>query len=341
MDCSPSGDLAAETQAPDLSSGLFEAEGGQTAANDAYWRSEVAARLERYRSRRKPRAPRYPTLRLPFDSAGNYSFSATAAATRVSTELACHSPQNLPPHPQELDDDKPVLTPAPDPLPPLAGPDLTDPPAREVPVEYETSNLIEFPRSAVIPIFSGNELAEPVLDRPRIVEAPEVIPPPPALGGILMEPAPIRQPEKRAGDFVRQPASLARRLAAGAMDVLILMVPLAGCAEIFHRINPERVPIPLIAGGLLAAAGMLWLAYKFLFVVYTGSTPGWRIARLRLANFDGSPVRRGLRGWRVLASFLSAFSIGLGYLWSVLDEDGLCWHDRITHTYLESSIPRK
>ena len=40
------------------------------------------------------------------------------------------------------------------------------------------------------------------------------------------------------------------------------------------------------------------------------------------------------RRWRVLASYLSAFSLGLGYLWSVLDEDGLCWHDRITHTHL-------
>jgi hypothetical protein len=24
----------------------------------------------------------------------------------------------------------------------------------------------------------------------------------------------------------------------------------------------------------------------------------------------------------------------MGYLWVFLDEDALCWHDRITHTYL-------
>jgi hypothetical protein len=35
-----------------------------------------------------------------------------------------------------------------------------------------------------------------------------------------------------------------------------------------------------------------------------------------------------------MASFLSAFSIGLGYLWSLLDDSGLCWHDRITRTSL-------
>src|SRR5271163_462602 len=32
------------------------------------WRVEVAARLERYRTRRKPRSPRYPSLLLPFDA---------------------------------------------------------------------------------------------------------------------------------------------------------------------------------------------------------------------------------------------------------------------------------
>jgi hypothetical protein len=36
----------------------------------------------------------------------------------------------------------------------------------------------------------------------------------------------------------------------------------------------------------------------------------------------------------VLASFLSGLSLGIGYLWCFLDEDQLCWHDRITHTYM-------
>src|SRR4029077_15625108 len=37
--------------------------------NSDSWRDEVAARLARYRTRRKPRTPRYPSLLLPFDSA--------------------------------------------------------------------------------------------------------------------------------------------------------------------------------------------------------------------------------------------------------------------------------
>jgi len=46
-----------------------------------------------------------------------------------------------------------------------------------------------------------------------------------------------------------------------------------------------------------------------------------------------------LRRWRVLASWLSGVSLGMGYAWVLLDEDGLCWHDRITHTYLAPKRP--
>ena len=110
------------------------------------------------------------------------------------------------------------------------------------------------------------------------------------------------------------------------------------------RLNPGlnlmREPLPMLAGALGLVALLLWMAYEFLFVVYTGSTPGLRAARLRLAGFDGLPLHRRSRRWRVLASFLSAFSAGLGYFWCVLDQDGLCWHDRISRTYVQS-IPRE
>jgi uncharacterized RDD family membrane protein YckC len=76
------------------------------------------------------------------------------------------------------------------------------------------------------------------------------------------------------------------------------------------------------------------MAYQFLFVVYTGSTPGLRIAKSDIARFDGKPIDRSMRRWRVLASFLSTFSAGLGCVWCLLDERRLCWHDRITHTYI-------
>ncbi|HXC42242.1 MAG TPA: RDD family protein, partial [Candidatus Dormibacteraeota bacterium] len=87
-------------------------------------------------------------------------------------------------------------------------------------------------------------------------------------------------------------------------------------------------------GMVAGVLGVCWAAYQYLLLVYSGATPGLRLARLQLARFDGSPAGRRLRRWRVLASFLSAASLGMGYAWVFLDEDSLCWHDRITHTYL-------
>jgi hypothetical protein len=41
-----------------------------------------------------------------------------------------------------------------------------------------------------------------------------------------------------------------------------------------------------------------------------------------------------MRRWRVLGSMLSGISLGMGYAWQFLDEDALCWHERVTKTYL-------
>ncbi len=321
MDCPTGGDAAVPAHDSCVESGAAEppaaAAGIASLELDAeYRRREVASRLERYRARRKPRAPRYPSLRLPFDSSDNWlpvsgSALAVSATAPAASELT-----------QENRGEQ-------------GTPQLVDfPPAiAEEPELF--ANVIEFPRSAAVPVYHANELAEPIFERPRIVEAPEVLPPPPALGGMLMEPARGREPDRRANaGLILSPASLPRRMLAGLLDALVLAAALAGFGAIFVWLNPVRPPMSVLATAVFVVAVLLWAAYEFLFMVYTGSTPGLRLARLRLVRFDGSRVHRRLRRWRVLASYLSAFSLGLGYLWSVLDEDGLCWHDRITRTHL-------
>ncbi len=282
------------------------------------WRHEVAARLERYRARRRPRLPRYPSLFLPFDS--------------IDTEgRQVVEPTAAPPSPREANTGLETHDAA------ATANMARDSPPGVSPVSAPASKVIEFRRSAVIPLLRAPELAEPVLDRPRIVEAPEIVPPPPALGGILIDPLVAKESEKNNSfEVLAAPATIAQRLAAGFLDALILGAALSAFTAVFFRINPERGPLPLLAGCFLAVALLLWCAYEFLFVVYTGSTPGLLALKLRLLRFDGSSVSRRSRRWRVLASFLSALSLGLGFLWSVLDDEELCWHDRITHTYIQA-----
>jgi uncharacterized RDD family membrane protein YckC len=318
MDCPTGGDVAASAHDSCVENAAAEqaaAAGIASLALDAgYWRREVASRLERYRARRKPRAPRYPSLGLPFDSSDNWlpvsgSALAMSATSSAAPELTRENQQQKAAQAVDL--------------------------RQAIAEEPELfANVIEFPRSAAVPVYHANELAEPIFERPRIVEAPEILPPPPALGGMLLEPARDAELDRRASaDLVLSSASLPRRMLAGLLDVLVLASALAGFGAIFVWLNPERPPMPVLATAVFVVAVLLWAAYEFLFMVYTGSTPGLRLARLRLVRFDGSPAQRRVRRWRVLASYLSAFSLGLGYLWSILDEDGLCWHDRITRTH--------
>lgn len=326
------------------------------------WRIEVANRLERYRTRRKPRTPRYPSLLLPFDAPESWSRPAPPTGS-AGTELpgigsARTESTALATAPARAGQGFTVQAKG---EPPAAGaPSVAEPRPESQPAQAPSpepaAKVIEFPRSAAIPVFHPSDLADPVFDRdrPRIVEAPEILPPPPALGGMLIE---LAQPEgtDRRADFsstapsappsASPSASIARRALAALVDGVVLATALAAFAAIFLRLNPSlnpvRGPLPILAGALAVVAVLLWKVYEFLFVVYTGSTPGLRAARLRLVEFDGSPPNRRLRRWRVLASLLSAFSAGLGYLWCVLDQDGLCWHDRITRTHIQSTAPAK
>jgi len=129
-------------------------------------------------------------------------------------------------------------------------------------------------------------------------------------------------------------APMWRRISAGAIDGAIVAASTAVFGYIFFTMSNPDLPLkPAIIGGLLLAA-TLWSGYQYLLLVYSGTTPGLKLAGLELNRFDGSSTKRTLRKWRVLASILSGVSLCLGYAWCYLDEDQLCWHDRITKTYM-------
>jgi uncharacterized RDD family membrane protein YckC len=159
------------------------------------------------------------------------------------------------------------------------------------------------------------------------------------LGGITIDAAEPKDVHRRPGiDIPLQAAPLARRMAAAAIDGLIILLGAALFGMIFWNVTAMRPPLSQLLGLAVAVPWFLWALYQYLLLVYAATTPGLRLAGLELAQFDGSRANRRLRRWRVLASYLAAVSLGMGYVWVFLDEDALCWHDRITHTYL---APRK
>lgn len=306
---------------------LLNSESSPAPPGDGAWRDELSARLNRYRSRRKAPPPRYPSLRLPF--------GATAPALKAAPEEEPFPPRSFD---TAID---PALDPRGDseslPLEPEQ-PELlpqTEPSATPR-VSHPSAKIIEFPRFAWgPPPPPPDQLAGPVIDLPRILDVPDVAPPVPALGGITIETAPVEEAEKRPGiDIPLQSAPLRLRMLASLTDWLIIGGSSALFGFIFWKValvRPPQVQLWSLAAGVPC---LFWAAYQYLLIVYAGSTPGLRLARLQLSHFDGTPTKRSLRRWRVLASYLSAASLGMGYAWLFLDEDSLCWHDRITRTYL-------
>lgn len=286
------------------------------------WRQEVAARVNNYRARRRPRSPRYPSLQLRFDPPES-PWSAPAANPATATVVG--------PLAVALRD--PISPSAVAETPPLHR--ATGTPSLQLNAREPSPRILEFPRSAAPPSAVFDELAEPMFDRPRILEAPEHLPPPPALGGILIEPVEQPAQERRPGfELPLQPAPMPLRLMAGAIDALLVASAFMAFAYIFFRITAIVPPLQQAAGISAVLIGIFWIAYQYLLLVYTGTTPGLKLAKLRLSRFDGNAVPRRIRRWRVLASVLSGLSLALGYAWCFLDEDELCWHDRITRTYM-------
>ncbi len=185
---------------------------------------------------------------------------------------------------------------------------------------------------------------------PRILDADaapiaDALPLPPALGGIALDAAPRRA--HQAVEAIEVPVSTAPlpwRCLAEAVDLAFAAAATAvfgGTAFFIATRSAQALGHSLtIPNGKFAVAlavvtfVLVWFAYKFIALVFTGTTPGLRAMGLELRHFHGRPLDRKVRARRAGACLLSLLPAGLGYLWCFLDEDFLGWHDRITQTYL-------
>ncbi len=300
------------------------------------WRQEVANRLENYRARRRRRAAR-GNMDLDFDpsqAAAAEPAPPAPPAAQAAVAAAVPEPEAAPePEPEE----PPYYGEAPDETPaPTAGPETVvhwDGTVGNVASQLpEVSNLIEFPR--LEEFTPANELAEPVPPGPRILDAPELVQeavPTPMADFSLEE-----EIEPEAGSEIEIPlqvAPLPQRVFGGIVDFLLVLLGTALFGVIVFQIVGGVSASKAVVAMAAAIPCFFWMAYQYLFLVYSGRTLGTRAARVVLVSFEGEALDRRARRWRVLAMALSCVSLGLGFVWALVDEDTLCWHDRITRTY--------
>jgi uncharacterized RDD family membrane protein YckC len=133
-----------------------------------------------------------------------------------------------------------------------------------------------------------------------------------------------------------EPASIDRRVMAMVIDFSLVTAGFLAFLAVFAASTthiPTGLTAVVLAGAVYCA---LWTLYQLLFFSLSGATAGMLYARIALCSFeDQNPTRAELRR-RIAVWWLSCLPLGLGFFWSFLDEDNLCWHDRITRTYLRT-----
>ena len=326
------------------------------------WRDEVASRVRSYRRQKRKIDPE-SSMRLDFEAQQSSSHSAIvqAVAERVpESDASCdinylrrtnaapapvyepidepefaepevqiefyEQESNEPKYDPDFDFDRPrIYVPAP------PNPGATD----------DQGNVIVFPTQ---PTYQAQppayELAEPMMERPRILDVPEEVVP--TIQGPLfadihldaeeMDELPMRGPVHI--DVPLQVALVGQRLYAAVVDFLFVLCGFGVLSMVAWKIMPDlpNGKLALVSPFIIMAA--LWLAFQYMFITYAGATPGMQIANMSLVTFEGERPDFRRRRQRALSMIVSLISGGVGFGWALLDPDTLCWHDSISRTYV-------
>jgi len=139
-------------------------------------------------------------------------------------------------------------------------------------------------------------------------------------------------------------APLSLRFLAGLVDGLVLLLAAGVFAFIFWRAGGHLTLVPLnLAVVALIAVIFVW-AYFGLFTALTSSTPGMIYMGIEVRNIEGWPPALRESLLRAFGYLVSISSLMIGFLWALLDSEGLTWHDWISGTFItlvRREAPRK
>ncbi len=213
-------------------------------------------------------------------------------------------------------------------------------------------NVLQFGRSSGAKSSTAlrNELKKALHTRPvdpewRKVERPAASPKLPPLrkqevaASPLVSVAPAQLPaevrEEVPPSMIQQlVAPLAMRAFAALLDFVLVLVALGVFVAVFYLFGGPVMTDPdglrALAFACFAITGFYWVFY----IRYIGETAGMTWVGLRLVSFDGRPPTEGQRRTRAFGTILSTAAGGIGFAWSVADDEQLTWHDRMSKTFV-------
>jgi uncharacterized RDD family membrane protein YckC len=129
-------------------------------------------------------------------------------------------------------------------------------------------------------------------------------------------------------------APLGHRFLAGLVDGLVLLLGAGLFALIFWRSGGHLTPVPPNLGIVALIAVIFIWAYFGLFTALTFSTPGLILMGIEVRNMEGWPPAPRESLLRAFGYVVSISALMIGFLWALVDSEGLTWHDRISGTFL-------
>jgi uncharacterized RDD family membrane protein YckC/cytoskeletal protein CcmA (bactofilin family) len=120
------------------------------------------------------------------------------------------------------------------------------------------------------------------------------------------------------------------RLWALLIDIVLVIV----VAECIKSVTPDFISRHINSG--LGGFFLLMATYGTLMWKYRGTTIGGTILKLQVVRTDDRPLDWATCIVRGLGTILSAFFIGLGFIWIRFDPKSESWHDKIAGTAVVS-----
>jgi uncharacterized RDD family membrane protein YckC len=152
---------------------------------------------------------------------------------------------------------------------------------------------------------------------------------------IVMDSQPTAEVAEIEAEAVLLPkAPLGRRFIAGMLDALVLLVAAGLFALIFWRAGGRLSPQPLNLGVVGFITTLSIMAYFGVFTALTCTTPGLLWLGIEVRTLDGAHLTARQAFWRAFGYLVSTSALMLGFVWALVDSDGLTWHDRMSGTFL-------
>lgn len=141
-------------------------------------------------------------------------------------------------------------------------------------------------------------------------------------------------PVSDSGIYCEAPVAVpVHRALAGAIDSSMVLLGVALFGSILWmseaRAVLEQVTLPVY----VCAIALTMAMYQIMWALAGMDSVGIRWAGLRTVTFEGALPDRERRLWRLIAFAISTLPLGMGLLWSLVDEEHLAWHDHMSKTF--------